>query len=259
MSQSGKVSSPELDEKASISFLTGTKSVRKYGSTAQHQPATMKASSRVIEHKVQPHDTLQGLALRYETTMEHIKRFNRLWTNDSLFLRESLKIPVSEDFRDKEANFRSTIPSTSQESPTHIGNHNSSIVEGCDNSFSSQNTIMGTDSNLKDFLGRMDSSIEQGKLTAEKLQDINFDLISVLFIFSSLILKHPAFGDAYSNVRLRRSQSSRLKSNSSAQNSCQTTEFGPPSNSEPYVATTGKKVWSSLQRLEQTQDEMFEL
>ncbi|KAM7315132.1 lysM and putative peptidoglycan-binding domain-containing protein 1 [Ixodes scapularis] len=62
----------------------------KYGSTCKH----VLRAGKTIKHMVQPHDTLQGLALRYGVTMEEIKRENRLWTSDSLFLRPWLAIPV---------------------------------------------------------------------------------------------------------------------------------------------------------------------
>ncbi|XP_053182273.1 lysM and putative peptidoglycan-binding domain-containing protein 1 [Scomber japonicus] len=49
---------------------------------------------RHIEHNIQPGETLQGLALKYGVSMEQIKRANRLYTNDSIFLKKSLSIPV---------------------------------------------------------------------------------------------------------------------------------------------------------------------
>lgn len=65
----------------------------KYGSTCKHVLRTGKT----IKHMVQPSDTLQGIALRYGVTMEEIKRENKLWTSDSLFLRPWLAIPVAGD------------------------------------------------------------------------------------------------------------------------------------------------------------------
>ncbi|XP_061298902.1 lysM and putative peptidoglycan-binding domain-containing protein 1 [Pezoporus flaviventris] len=50
------------------------------------------ASAR--EHRLQPGDTLPGLALRYGVTMEQIKRANRLYTSDTIFLKPTLLIPV---------------------------------------------------------------------------------------------------------------------------------------------------------------------
>ncbi|KAI3360734.1 hypothetical protein L3Q82_012976 [Scortum barcoo] len=58
---------------------------------------------RRIEHKIQPGETLQGLALKYGVSMEQIKRANRLYTNDSIFLKKSLSIPVMSDL-DRQSN-----------------------------------------------------------------------------------------------------------------------------------------------------------
>ncbi|XP_056618310.1 lysM and putative peptidoglycan-binding domain-containing protein 1 [Triplophysa dalaica] len=73
-------------------LLRGHRS-RSYGSlvSSSLSPAIRQ---RRIEHKVKPGDTLQGLSLKYGVSMEQIKRTNRLYTNDSIFLKESLFIPV---------------------------------------------------------------------------------------------------------------------------------------------------------------------
>ncbi|XP_063803053.1 lysM and putative peptidoglycan-binding domain-containing protein 1 [Pseudophryne corroboree] len=72
-------------------LLRGTRA-RSYGSLVQspYSPARM----RKVEHLVQPGDTLPGLSLKYGVTMEQIKRANRLYTNDSIFLKQYLSIPV---------------------------------------------------------------------------------------------------------------------------------------------------------------------
>lgn len=64
----------------------------KYGSTCKY----VSRSGKTIKHVVQPDDTLQGIALRYGVTTEELKRANRLWTSDSLFLRPWLAVPVLE-------------------------------------------------------------------------------------------------------------------------------------------------------------------
>ncbi|NXX43945.1 LYSM1 protein, partial [Tricholaema leucomelas] len=46
------------------------------------------------EHRLEPGDTLPGLALRYGVTMEQIKRANRLYTSDTIFLKPTLLIPA---------------------------------------------------------------------------------------------------------------------------------------------------------------------
>uniref|UniRef100_A0A3Q3VP13 LysM and putative peptidoglycan-binding domain-containing protein 1 n=1 Tax=Mola mola TaxID=94237 RepID=A0A3Q3VP13_MOLML len=55
------------------------------------------ARQRCVEHTIQPGETLQGLALKYGVSMEQIKRANRMYTNDSIFLKKSLSIPVLSD------------------------------------------------------------------------------------------------------------------------------------------------------------------
>ncbi|KAJ9597227.1 hypothetical protein L9F63_011901 [Diploptera punctata] len=73
------------------SIRESAKSLKKYGSTCNH----FKRQDHFIKHAVVEGETLQGIALKYGVTMEQLRRVNRLWASDSLFLRESLMIPVS--------------------------------------------------------------------------------------------------------------------------------------------------------------------
>ncbi|KAI9520152.1 hypothetical protein NQZ68_020047 [Dissostichus eleginoides] len=68
---------------------------RSYGSLVRSPLSPVR--QRRIEHSIQPGETLQGLALKYGVSMEQIKRANRLYTNDSIFLKKSLSIPVLSD------------------------------------------------------------------------------------------------------------------------------------------------------------------
>ncbi|KAM6234236.1 lysM and putative peptidoglycan-binding domain-containing protein 1 [Porphyrio hochstetteri] len=52
------------------------------------------AGAAAREHRLEPGDTLPGLALRYGVTMEQIKRANRLYTSDTIFLKPTLLIPA---------------------------------------------------------------------------------------------------------------------------------------------------------------------
>ncbi|XP_064899330.1 lysM and putative peptidoglycan-binding domain-containing protein 1 [Columba livia] len=52
------------------------------------------AGAAAREHRLEPGDTLAGLALRYGVTMEQIKRANRLYTSDTIFLKPTLLIPA---------------------------------------------------------------------------------------------------------------------------------------------------------------------
>lgn len=75
-------------------LLRGSRT-RSYGSLVRTQLSPVQ--QKRIEHRIQPGETLQGLALKYGVSMEQIKRANRLYTNDSIFLKKSLSIPVMSD------------------------------------------------------------------------------------------------------------------------------------------------------------------
>jgi len=75
-------------------FLCGYKGLRRYGTTSS-AGAKKPSYSTVIKHRVLPSDTLQGIALKYGASTTEIKRLNKLWSNDSIHLRETLNIPIS--------------------------------------------------------------------------------------------------------------------------------------------------------------------
>ncbi|XP_041650855.1 lysM and putative peptidoglycan-binding domain-containing protein 2 [Cheilinus undulatus] len=89
-SRSGSESESELSQS-----LARTK-IRSYGSTAS---VTASLGEKYIEHRVTDSDTLQGIALKYGVTMEQVKRANKLFSNDCIFLRHSLNIPVVSEKR----------------------------------------------------------------------------------------------------------------------------------------------------------------
>lgn len=78
-------------------LLQGSRA-RSYGSLVQSSCSPVR--ERRLEHQLKPGDTLAGLALKYGVTMEQIKRTNRLYTNDSIFLKKTLYIPILTEPRD---------------------------------------------------------------------------------------------------------------------------------------------------------------
>ncbi|XP_053133963.1 lysM and putative peptidoglycan-binding domain-containing protein 1 [Hemicordylus capensis] len=72
-------------------LLQGSRT-RSYGSLVKSVSSPVR--ERRVEHHLEPGDTLQGLAVKYGVTTEQIKRANRLYTNDSIFLKKTLYIPV---------------------------------------------------------------------------------------------------------------------------------------------------------------------
>ncbi|EAL61285.2 peptidoglycan-binding LysM domain-containing protein [Dictyostelium discoideum AX4] len=50
--------------------------------------------SKYLVHQLTPKDTLQGLALKYNVKVNDIKRLNNMWTQDSLFIKKTILIPI---------------------------------------------------------------------------------------------------------------------------------------------------------------------
>ncbi|TMW54317.1 hypothetical protein DOY81_000590 [Sarcophaga bullata] len=87
---------PDMDDEFMFnekqSIRDSARSLKKYGSTCcNHQ---LRNSETLVRHEVEKTDTLQGIALKYGCTTEQIRRANRLFASDSLFLRQFLLVPV---------------------------------------------------------------------------------------------------------------------------------------------------------------------
>ncbi|KAJ8673392.1 hypothetical protein QAD02_004654 [Eretmocerus hayati] len=223
----------EMEERMSI--RDSNRQPKRYGSTARH----VTRNETLVRHPIARTDTLQGIALRYGVTTEQIRRVNRLWASDSLFLREHLLIPVSND-----------SPSSS-----------SSLVSSISESFDSSNNISSPssvsspvddeNSSIDDFLARMDSSIASVKKDMRKVQG------------NSEFLGEPS--ETYVQ---RRKATARLRNSHPVTSNSHviTVEGQRPSSSgdiqnlpSAVVMTQGRKVRTSLQRLQKEQDEMFQL
>lgn len=152
------------DHASSLSGIDGLlrgHRTRSYGTLVSSSLSPIR--QKRIEHKVKPGDTLQGLSLKYGVSMEQIKRANRLYTNDSIFLKESLFIPVltgslsltnGVDLREEE---------TSQ-AQTH-----SKVSHKSNESKSDFNTSDGNaDISPVEYLKKIDSLISQSKQAAVK-------------------------------------------------------------------------------------------
>lgn len=226
------------DERTSFGGLA--KSDKKYGSTSNH----MKRNEVYVKHYVSPSDTLQGIALRYGVTTEQIRRVNRIWTNDSLFLKPTLDIPVAKDSVETfSLDNGDSVPSSPAHSRSLSGDDltHSSLSEASTpalNTDCMDGELIGdrSEQTVADLLVRIDSTIAQTKHKVEKMDQ------------NSGILEDD--DDPYSLQR--RLHSSRMQSIMRASSD-------PNVAPHPLVMTQGRKVRSSLQRLEREQDEMFEL
>ncbi|XP_014210321.1 lysM and putative peptidoglycan-binding domain-containing protein 2 [Copidosoma floridanum] len=227
----------EMEERRSIRDAAGVRLQAKrssYGSTARH----VTRNESLVKHLVASTDTLQGIALKYGVTTEQIRRVNRLWASDSLFLREHLLIPISAD---SPLSGSSTVTSISEsfESP------NASSLSSVSSPVEDEN------SSVNDYLAKLDSSIASVKKDIKKVQgnseflgESNDEFVQRRRATARLRNSHPIL----SNSHLISVENQRPSSSSDIQNL--------PS---AVVMTQGRKVRTSLQRLQKEQDEMFQL
>uniref|UniRef100_A0A6B2FCS1 LysM and putative peptidoglycan-binding domain-containing protein 2 n=1 Tax=Bothriechis nubestris TaxID=1766655 RepID=A0A6B2FCS1_9SAUR len=159
---------------AELSLSLARTKTRSYGSTAT---VLAPLAERYVEHRLGPGDTLPGLALKYGVTMEQIKRTNKLFTNDCIFLRKTLNIPV---ILKKVLLFNGC---NSLESPEDDSDNLATCEErpmtGQKDSSSpsppeSDNRLPPPEElSAKDFLHRMDAQIKLSKQAAKKLKSEN--------------------------------------------------------------------------------------
>ncbi|XP_075753361.1 lysM and putative peptidoglycan-binding domain-containing protein 2 isoform X2 [Pelodiscus sinensis] len=167
-------SGSESESEAELSQSLARTKIRSYGSTAS---VAAPLSERYLEHRLSAGDTLQGIALKYGVTMEQIKRTNKLFTNDCIFLRKTLNIPV---ISEKPLLFNGF---TSLESPENetidlslCGERQVTVQEESSSSSPSpqepdNQPAAPEELSAKDFLQRLDLQIKLSKQAARKLKD----------------------------------------------------------------------------------------
>ncbi|KAM8734808.1 lysM and putative peptidoglycan-binding domain-containing protein 1 [Acanthopagrus latus] len=138
---------------------------RSYGSLVRSPLSPVR--QRRIEHKIQPGETLQGLALKYGVSMEQIKRANRMYTNDSIFLKKSLSIPVMSD-SDQCVNGVDLNLEDSEEDNAGRGSAQNGHTERSSEEKRDDGSDIVSDLTPVDFLKRLDGLISQSKQAAVK-------------------------------------------------------------------------------------------
>lgn len=199
--------------------------------------------------------------------MEQIRRANRLFANDSLFLREFLMVPV-----DKDSPFYPKDPTdqrTTVKRANTIATASSSSKDFFSPSESMDSLTSPTDDDehrkfMEEFLDKIDTSIASSKKMVRDQQK-NSDFITSShsddslyssgnsFINHNYDLAHPSGSSAYQQQQCYESlnhQSARHSLGGMSNNN-DTTQL--------IVKTQGRHVRNSLQRLEKQQDEIFEL
>nr|CAG4649689.1 EOG090X0DPX [Scapholeberis mucronata]SVE93885.1 EOG090X0DPX [Scapholeberis mucronata] len=253
------------------SFIRSAKTHRKYGSTTSGSSMNDSASpsrfdpSCHMEHKVLPGDTLAGIALQYQTTMEYIKRINKMWTSDTLFLRETILVPNPVEplkFGDIDrlgdqmngtvfptldiscAEMSPVFPEVSLSST----NYQKKLELGRTSSASStSSTSADCEKSIQDYLGSIDSQIKEAKSKAHKLLKT-----------SDVLKSHPdvsqgSWSKSQPSSRLRQS----LAELGGEFNAATSSDFVP--GAEIVGGSRGRKAKSMYHHKDRSQGEIFEL
>ncbi|XP_006001976.1 lysM and putative peptidoglycan-binding domain-containing protein 2 [Latimeria chalumnae] len=167
-------SEPEAESESELSQSLARTKTRSYGSIAS-VPAPL--AEKYLEHRVDAGDTLQGIALRYGVTMEQIKRANKLFTSDCIFLRKTLSIPV---ISEKSSLFNGLCSldspeSEASDSSTHIDGRPVTVQEDSSSTPSPEEAdnqpTEPEELSAKDFLQRLDWQIKLSTQAAKKLKE----------------------------------------------------------------------------------------
>uniref|UniRef100_A0A8C5MZT4 LysM and putative peptidoglycan-binding domain-containing protein 2 n=1 Tax=Leptobrachium leishanense TaxID=445787 RepID=A0A8C5MZT4_9ANUR len=164
----------EAESDAELCLSLARTKTRSYGSTATR---TAPCAERYIEHRISPGDTLQGIALRYGVTMEQIKRTNKLFSTDCIFLRQSLNIPVVSE-KPSLFNGFGLLDSPENEADDGFSPTGDSLVAQADGGSTPSSPETKTpevrldeELSAKDFLHRLDLQIKRSTQAAKKLKE----------------------------------------------------------------------------------------
>lgn len=161
--------------------------------------------------------------------MEQIRRANRLWASDSLFLREHLLIPVPADNQNMMSpKVMSPMSPTSPEPSISASSSRTSSQVTSPTSYDNEN--------VTEFLVKIDASIANTKEEVKKTQG-NSKFASSL---------------DYNSSERRKPAVSRMKQMVNNNSDLLNTPHA-------VVMTQGSRVRTSLQRHEKQQEELFEL
>ncbi|XP_031633063.1 lysM and putative peptidoglycan-binding domain-containing protein 2 [Contarinia nasturtii] len=233
------------------SIRDSARQLKKYGSTCNH----VRNNEYLIRHNLQQTDTLQGIALKYGCTTEQIRRVNRLFAQDSLFLRQYLMIPVDRDTSLQHNQIMKSMPANANndsETSTAFAGQSSHLVTTAASTTTSNSTIANLNDNIlspeeeskksiEDFLGKIDSNLAKTKKYVKNSQSSLDKLASI-----------------EDNNFQENTHSAAAYALSSSYHSGGYGGAGT-SNGTQLVVTHGKRVKSSLHRLEEQQDEFYQL
>lgn len=147
-----------------------------YGTTVTSSKKTSQhRASKYIKHTLDKDDNLNSLSLKYQVTVEVIKRENKLWNNDMLFLRECVLIPITpenEHLADEDSvvtvSERDRSGSSVSNGSQNSDNHSSRVEEPSGKS--DEGVKEEKKENPLDFFSKYDSNLAKLKSEVAKME-----------------------------------------------------------------------------------------
>lgn len=150
-----------VDEERSLTGSLFTKRPRGYGTAVTSSfHFGQEKPKKFLLHNLCSNDTLQSLAVKYDSTVADIKKANRLWNNESLALRDNIVVPV---FSDSIFNTETRIDIKSTASTPAKSSRSTASDESSVEQSNTNGKITGID-----FFAKYDSSIGSIKKKVEK-------------------------------------------------------------------------------------------
>ena len=154
--------------------------VRSYGTCGDFTPYVPSPTSqnhkhrKCLTHIVAEHETLAGIALKYDISVEDIRRINSfLWTSNSVWVGQIIKVPVSEGKSGRGSNIDQTEKSTSHKNDPQKCSGSASATGSSAKKDHSRRLSAG---NMKigpsptEFWTKVDHSIEESRKVTSQLK-----------------------------------------------------------------------------------------
>jgi len=154
--------------------------VRSYGTCGDFTPYVPSPTSqnhkfkKCLSHVVAEHETLAGIALKYDISVEDIRRINSfLWTSNSVWVGQIIKVPVIDKigiYSENSSERKNSSNESSGEKTDDITNQKSAKNAKSKRRLSASATNLKMGPSPTEFWTKMDSSIEESKKVQGQLK-----------------------------------------------------------------------------------------
>uniref|UniRef100_A0A0N5C1P4 LysM domain-containing protein n=1 Tax=Strongyloides papillosus TaxID=174720 RepID=A0A0N5C1P4_STREA len=171
-----------FDNTTEYTFLfSSSQRYRRYGSCSDLNTVTNEYNMRkvkrisMIEHVIKPNETLQSICLKYECNVSEVKRINKLWNNEDLFTRKSIKIPI---YLNKNSNCKFEIIKDNE-----IDIYDNDTEGGSKTMVQSSSRIIPPTTSaesIKDFLNRIDKTTKKSMKAMKNFERKKNEVIDII-------------------------------------------------------------------------------